>query len=103
MKKNIILSLCFMLLITMFIFINPYEMYHHVKAEERISNLFGDPSVRENVFGDDSVITNIEYVGSNMYRLEIKNNAFVIKIKSKGSRTSYEVFELKHSIDQFGY
>lgn len=78
-------------------------MYHHFKAEERVSSLFGDPSVREKVFGDDSVITNIEYVGSNMYRLQIENKAFVIEIKSKGSRTSYAVFELKHSINQFGY
>ncbi|RXJ04415.1 hypothetical protein DS745_03250 [Anaerobacillus alkaliphilus] len=103
MKKNIILILCFMLVITIVLVINPNEMYHHLKAEERVLRLIGDPSVREKVLGDDSVITNIEYVGSNMYRLEIENNAFLIEIKSKGSRTSYEVFELKHSIDKFGY
>lgn len=90
-----------MLLIIAVIAINPYNLYHHIKAERTVSSLFADPTVRNVAFGNDSEISNINYLGSNMYRIETSSNIFVIELKKDGSHYNYEVYEFKQKIEAF--
>ena len=101
MKKKVILVLCFLLFIIAFLVINPYNMYHHIKADRTVSSLFADPTVREASFGNNSELSNIKYLGSNMYRVETSNHTFIIEIKTEGSRFNYEIYELKQKIEAF--
>ncbi|MFA9559490.1 hypothetical protein ACERII_19450 [Evansella sp. AB-rgal1] len=103
MKRTIIFVLCVVLFIAALLLFNPYNLYHHIKAEETVSRIFADPNIKETVFADSSEITNIRYLGSNMYRGEISNMIFLMEIKKDGSRTSYEIYEFKQRIESIGY
>ncbi|MBM7662793.1 hypothetical protein JOC85_003604 [Bacillus mesophilus] len=103
MKKKVILVLTFVLLIIAVIAINPYNLYHHIKAEGTVSSILADPTVRNAAFGNDSEISNIKYLGSNMYRVETSSNTFVIELKKDGSHYNYEIYEFKQKIGAFGH
>ena len=103
MKKNLIISVCCLLLIIGFLYINPYNLYHHFKAEEKVSSIFEGAEIRESLFENDSEVTNVKYLGSDMYHIETAVDTFIIEIKTNKSRTSFQIFQYKQSGDKFGY
>lgn len=102
MKKNIILGLCFVVLVAVLLFIHPYNLYHHMKADQLVTDVFNNPAINEKVFMDDSEITKVQYLGSNMYRLETVNNNYVIEIKTEGNIRSYKVYEFNEKLEAIG-
>ncbi|GGA60050.1 hypothetical protein [Ornithinibacillus halotolerans] len=97
MKTKIVIALCFILLISAVLLFYPYNLYHHLTAEEKVTTIFNDPMLRENSFGDDSEITNVKYLGNYLYRVVTEESSFLVKIKSSNASHSIEVYE--HNIN----
>ncbi|WP_047984371.1 hypothetical protein [Ornithinibacillus californiensis] len=93
MKKRILIALCFILLISAVLLFYPYNIFHHLTAEEKVTSIFNDPNLREVTFGDDSEITNVKYLGKYIYQVETEENTYLVKIKSSSSAHSIEVYE----------
>jgi hypothetical protein len=103
MKKKIVIALCLILLISAILLFYPYNFYHHLTAEEKVTTIFNDPMLRENSFGDDSAITNVKYLGNYIYQVETEVSTFLVKIKSSNAKHSIEVYETNQNIEIFEY
>ncbi|WP_047985978.1 archaellin/type IV pilin N-terminal domain-containing protein [Ornithinibacillus californiensis] len=80
-----------------FFLLNEGNFSNQVMGDDskQISQILQDPVVRENLFGDESAVKEIQYIGSNIYRVSNESNQFLIESKSKGS---LEVYEFKESL-----
>jgi hypothetical protein len=91
LKKKTIYVLTIVVLFSALLAINPFNFYHHIKAEKAISSLYADPTVRDGAFGTDLEINKIKYLGSNTYRVETCANTFIIEIEKEGSNSNHNI------------
>ena len=87
------------LLAGMLLYINPKEIYHHYKSEERLSVLLSDPSVLKSI--EESAVKEITSLGNGIYLVTTENNKLIVEVNHKPAKTIYTVFQHKTSITQF--
>lgn len=101
MKKKIIFIVSFVLLICSLLFFSPYNLFHYLNAEKKVANILADSAIREEGLGENSEITNINYLGNHIYRVETEKSTYLIEIKEKDSTRFLEIFEHKQRIIHF--
>ena len=96
--KNFRLIISAVILVIVFLLINPYNVLHHFNAESKVTSILADSIFRSEILDEDAEITNVKYLGSHMYRVATKDNAFILEIKKDKSKRSLDVFEHKQSV-----
>lgn len=99
-EKKDTISRCFILLLSALLLFHPYNLYHYLTAEEKVTSIFNDPTMRKGSFGDDSEITNVKYLGKYIYHVETEESTYLVKIKSNNSSHFIEVYQHNINITQ---
>ena len=79
--------------------INPKDLYHHYKSEEKLSILLSDPSVLKSI--EETAVKEITSLGNGIYLVTTENNKLIVDVDHKPAKTIYTVFQHKTSITQF--
>lgn len=103
MKRSIIISVVFIIILSALLLLHPYNFFHYFNAEKRVMSMLESPTVRDGALGESSEIVNIKYLGSHMYHIETEENEYVLEIKTSWntSKQTLNVFEHKQHITQF--
>lgn len=88
-------------MIVVLLFISPYNLFHYFTAESKVTKILADPDVKFQILEDNSEITNIKYIGSNIYYVETKEGTYVMEINKNKSTYTIDVFEHKKHVKQF--
>lgn len=97
MKNKIIIGACIILFICI-LSLSPYNLFHYFNAENRVMYTMADPGIRMELFGESSEITDIKYLGSNMYYVKTEEDDYVLEIKGRKSSRIVIVFKYNHSV-----
>ncbi|TFB19568.1 hypothetical protein E3U55_10425 [Filobacillus milosensis] len=104
MKKRFIIAIGCLVLVVGGLLVYPYNIYHHFTAEKRVENFLFDPNVQNRVLGTDAEITNVQYLGNDIYELQTEEKSFLVTIKSDGSSQTMNVFEHRQRVTKMaGY
>lgn len=100
-KGTFLIFICLLLLISILLFVSPYNLIDYFNAEQNVTSILADPDLREEALGERSEITNIIYLGSNAYQVKTEKNTYIIEIKKDHSANTIQVFESSKHVKQF--
>jgi len=101
--KKLIVIISSILLIIILLLLSPYNVVHYFTADNKVTSMLADPTVRLKMLEDDSEITSVKYLGSNIYRVETKESTYLIEIKTDKTTHTIDVFEHKQHVKHFEY
>ena len=87
------------LLAGILLYIQPKEIYHHYKSEEKLSVLLSDPSVLKSI--EESAVKDITSLGNGIYLVTTENKKLMVEVNHKPDKIIYTIFQHKSSITQF--
>ena len=87
------------LLAGILLYINPKDIYHHYKSEERLTVLMDDPSVLKAI--GVSPVNDITSLGNGVYLVTTESYKLIVEVNHKPAKTIYTIFQHKTSITQF--
>ncbi|MCZ2260740.1 hypothetical protein [Sporosarcina sp. G11-34] len=87
------------LLAGILLYINPKDIYHHYKSEERLTVLMDDSSVLKAI--RVSPVNEVTSLGNGMYLVTTESNKLIVDVDHKPAKTIYTIFQHKTSIAQF--
>lgn len=101
--KKLLAIISSVLFIIVLLLISPYNLVHYFTAKNNVTSMLADPSVRMEILEDESEITNVEYLGSNTYRVETIESVYVMEIKTDKATHIIDVFKHKQHVKKFEY
>lgn len=101
MKSSVLIpSLIVFLLVFLLLVISPYNVIHYFNAEAKVDKILSDSELKMELLEDDSEITNVKYLGSDVYQVKTNNGVYLMEIKTEKSTSNIAVFEHKKYVKQ---